>query len=190
MTRGYLIFLECQSLSSFCTLPKVQGGWVDGPLQLQFPLENVKGDIFRVTVEMTHETVFLHLFLFTFASNSYLPISCWFFYSIFFLSGPVSSLLLFPLHRFLSLDALPLLFFPLFSSSSSPFLLFPPTSLVSLGLTCFRPASRLPGFSFEALHLQPVEGDIPAHFFLSQLGSKAYIPALTPRSLLGIFQFI
>lgn len=44
MTRGYLIFLECQSLSSFCTLPKVQGGWVDGPSQLQFPSENVKGE--------------------------------------------------------------------------------------------------------------------------------------------------
>ena len=75
-------------------------------------------NIFRVTVKMTHEKMSLHLCLFfTFVSNPYWPISCWFFYLIFFLSDFTNSLPPLSFSIFSFVDFPPTLF-PLFSLSS------------------------------------------------------------------------
>lgn len=143
------------------------------------PFENL-ASIVRGTVEMTREKmfVFVYLLLFTFASDSYLPIS-WFFYLIFFLSGLPNSLLCFLLHLFFSWVSPLTSLFLLSSPLRLPLLPFLSSSYL-FSLRCFRHPPP-PWLFICQLLSSTSRGRHHCLLFPLTTCSRAYSPARIPR---------
>lgn len=181
------IFFKDQSFSSFCTLPKFQGGWVGKPSWLQFPFENFKEEvagIFTVPVEMTYEKVFLHLFL----SSSLLILICPFLvdfcYSVFFFPGLTNSPLLFPNPCFPFTDFPPIP--PSLFSSSRPSHL----SLLSPWPFHTTPPTPPSGLLLRGLLSLTSRGRHHCSLFPSQFWWQGFYSNTNTKKPVGIFEFI
>lgn len=157
-------------------LPKFRGGRMDQTPQS--PYGNFE-DIFRVIVKTTHE------------ENVLTPLP--FCLLLLILCARVLLVFLLCVLPLWPRQFSPHSLSPCLSSASLPRLLSPSflfllsfSSCLSLNFDLFMPPTRPLGCSLEDSSFQPVGGDLTAHFFLSELGSRASMPARNSRSL-GVY---